>query len=89
VKGMALYVDGQLIGTAANTAAQPYTGYWRVGGDNLKGGWNLDYWGSNSQGTTEPNSYYFKSRIGYVAVYPFALSAARVSAHYAANALSH
>ena len=87
--GMALYIDGQLIGTSPNTGAQSYTGFWRVGGDNLKGGWNLDFWGSNSQGTTEPNSYYFNGTIGDVAVYPFALSAARVIAHYAANALSH
>jgi Concanavalin A-like lectin/glucanases superfamily len=86
--GMALYVDGQLIGTNSNKAAQPYTGYWRAGGDNLNG-WNLDPWGSNSQGTTEPYGYYFNGTIGDIAVYPFALSAAQVAAHYAANALSH
>jgi hypothetical protein len=86
--GMALYVDGRLVGTNPNTAAQPYTGYWRVGGDNLNG-WNLDPWGSNSQGTTEPYGYYFGGDIGDVAVYPAALSAAQVAAHYAANALSH
>ena len=86
--GMTLYVDGQLIGTNSNTTPQNYTGYWRVGGDNL-GGWNLDPWGSNSQGTTQPNSYYFQGTIGDVAVYPAALTAAQVAAHYAANALSH
>jgi hypothetical protein len=86
--GMALYVDNQLIGTNPNTSAQPYTGYWRVGGDNLNG-WNLDPWGGNSQGTTEPNSFYFAGSIGDVAVYPVALSAAQVAAHYAANQLSH
>ncbi len=86
--GMALYVDGRLVGANSNTSVQSYTGYWRVGGDNLNG-WNLDYWGSNSQGTTEPNSFYFKGTIGDVAVYPAALSATQVAAHYAANALSH
>jgi hypothetical protein len=86
--GMALYVDGHLIGTNLNNSAQQYTGYWRVGGDNLNG-WNLDPWGSNSQGTTEPYGYYFGGTIGDIAVYPFALSAAQVAAHYAANALSH
>jgi hypothetical protein len=86
--GMALYVDGQLIGTNPTTSAQGYTGYWRVGGDNLNA-WNLDEWGSNSQGTLEPNSYYFSGDIGDVAVYPTALTAAQVAAHYAANALSH
>jgi len=85
---MALYVDGQLIGARSTGPALAYSGYWRVGGDNLAG-WNLDPWGSNSQGTTEPNSYYFRGSIGDVAVYPRALSAARVAAHYAANALSH
>lgn len=86
--GMTLYVDGQLIGTNSNATPQNYNGYWRVGGDNLNG-WNLDPWGSNSQGTTQPNSYYFSGTIGDVAVYPTALSAAQVAAHYAANALSH
>ena len=60
---MALYVDGQLIGTNTTSSAQTYSGYWRVGGDNLNG-WNLDPWGSNSQGTTQPHSYYFNGTIG-------------------------
>ncbi len=86
--GMALYLDGRLIGTNATTAAAAYTGYWRVGGDTLPG-WNLAAWHSNSQGTTQPNSYYFKGTIDEVAVYPAALSAATAAAHYAANSLSH
>ncbi len=86
--GMALYVDGQLTGTKSVTSAQGYDGYWRVGGDNLNG-WNLDPWGSNSQGTTEPNSFYFQGSVADVAVFPNALSAAQIAAHYAANALSH
>jgi hypothetical protein len=86
--GMTFYVDGQLIGTNSNVTPQAYTGYWRVGGDNLNG-WNLDPWGSNSQGTTEPNSYYFQGTIGDVAVYPSVLSAAQVATHYAANVLGH
>ena len=80
---MTLYIDGHLVGTNATTSAQDYNGYWRIGGDNLNG-WNLDPWGSNSQGTTEPHSYYFNGTIADVAVYPAALSAAQVSAHYAA-----
>jgi Concanavalin A-like lectin/glucanases superfamily len=81
--GMAMYVDSQLVGTNSTTSAQAYTGYWRVGGDNLNG-WNLDPWGSNSQGTTQPNSYYFNGSMADVTVYPGALSAAQVGAHYAA-----
>jgi PKD repeat protein len=34
--GMAFYVDGALVGTNANTVAQDYSGYWRVGNDS---GW--------------------------------------------------
>jgi Concanavalin A-like lectin/glucanases superfamily len=54
---MTFYVDGQLIGTGTTSSAQSYSGYWRVGGNNLNGGWNLNYWNSNSQGTTQPHSY--------------------------------
>jgi Concanavalin A-like lectin/glucanases superfamily len=84
---MSLYIDGHKIGTTTATA-HSYAGYWRVGGDNLTG-WNLDFWGSNSQHTTEPLSYHIKGVIGDVAVYPSALSAARVAAHYAANSQGH
>ena len=82
--GMALYVDGQQIGTNTNTGAQDYTGYWRVGGDNLTG-WSLDPYRHNSQGLTEPASYYFRGTMADVAVYPYALSARQTAAHYAAN----
>ena len=81
---LAFYVDGQLIGTNTTSSAQAYNGYWRVGGDNLNG-WNLDPWGSNSQGTTQPHSYYFNGTIADAAVYPAALSAAQITAHYAAG----
>jgi hypothetical protein len=81
---MTLYIDGQQIGTATSSSAQGYSGYWRVGGDNLNG-WNLDPWGSNSQGTTQPNSYYFNGTMADVAVYPTALSSAQVGTHYAAG----
>jgi hypothetical protein len=81
--GMTLYVDGHLIGTNSNTSAQVFNGFWRIGGDNLNG-WNLDPWGSSSQGMTQPGSYYFQGSIGDVAVYPTALSAAQVATHYAA-----
>ena len=32
--GMALYVDGVLVGTNGQTEAQDYVGYWKVGADN-------------------------------------------------------
>ncbi len=37
--GVKLYVDGKLVGANTGTnVAQPYTGYWRVGGDSSWGG---------------------------------------------------
>lgn len=36
--GMAFYVDGVVVGTNPNTAAQNYNGYWRVGNDSGWGG---------------------------------------------------
>jgi PKD repeat protein len=65
--GMVLYVDGQLVGTNPNTGSQPFTGYWRVGGDTT--------WGGNS-------SNYFAGAIDEVAVFPTVLSAADVQNQY-------
>lgn len=68
--GMKLYVDGALVGTKADTwNTQLYSGYWRVGGDNL-GGW-----------PNRPTSDYFAGDIDEVAIYGTELSATRVAAH--------
>ncbi|MFE5241508.1 MULTISPECIES: LamG domain-containing protein [unclassified Streptomyces] len=70
--GMALYVDGQL--RASNflyTSNENYPGYWRVGGDNL------------ASWPNRPTSNFFAGQIDETAVYPTALSASTVSAHYA------
>ncbi|MGO4689579.1 PKD domain-containing protein [Glaciibacter sp. 2TAF33] len=64
--GMKLYVDGALVGTNPQTAAQSYSGYWRIGGDTT--------WGSSSP--------YFAGTLDEVAVYPQALSASAVANHY-------
>lgn len=70
--GIALYVDGELVGADASvTTAQSYTGRWRIGGDNLNG------WPS------QPTSLYFAGAIDEVAVYQSALSAGAVLQHYA------
>lgn len=71
--GMQLYVDGNVVASNSVTTNQSYNGYWRVGGDNLNG------WPS------QPSSSYFAGSIDEVAVYPVALSAARVAAHYNAS----
>ena len=60
---MKLYVDGKLVGQRADvTCGQDYTGYWRVGGDNL-GGW-----------PNQPASNYFAGAIDEVAIYPTVLT---------------
>ena len=66
---MKLYVDGELVGTNPQTAAQDYTGYWRVGGDNT--------WGSCSA--------YFDGTIDEAAVYSYELRADRMPAHFTAG----
>ncbi|MBA8792666.1 PKD repeat protein [Friedmanniella endophytica] len=67
--GMKLYVDGQLVGTNPQTDQQAYAGYWRVGGDSDWGG----------------DSPFFAGTIDEVAVYSGVLTAAQISAHYAAS----
>ncbi|MET1006925.1 MAG: PKD domain-containing protein [Propionibacteriaceae bacterium] len=66
--GMKLYVDGAVVGTNAQTSAQSYSGYWRIGGDSSWSGDN-----------------FFNGSIDEAAVYPTALTAAQVKAHYQAS----
>ncbi|MFJ2241036.1 LamG-like jellyroll fold domain-containing protein [Streptomyces sp. NPDC087859] len=69
--GMKLYVDGTL--RALNftvTGSQQFSGFWRVGGDNL------DNW------TSRPSSRYFTGQIDEVAVYGGVLTASQVASHY-------
>ncbi len=69
--GARLYVDGVLAGTnTAATSAQGYSGYWRVGGDNLNGWPNA------------PASSSFAGSVDEVAVYSRALTAAEVGDHH-------
>ena len=70
--GMSLYVDGASVGTLPTAkTAEGYTGYWRVGGDNLNG------W------PDQPSTSYFSGDIDEVAVYPAALSSSQAANHYA------
>ena len=73
--GMALYVDGVLIGTNATVTPDAYNGFWRLGGGNLTGWLNA------------PASSALIGAFDEVAVYPTALSAAQVSAHFSAAGL--
>ncbi|MFF5444918.1 DNRLRE domain-containing protein [Streptomyces sp. NPDC012888] len=68
--GMALYVDGQLKGTAPVTNSTVTWGYWHVGGDQLSGWPN------------RPTSNFFAGQLDETAVYPSALSSAQIKNHY-------
>ena len=69
--GIALYVDG--IRVARNTSvttAQNYSGFWRVGGDNL------------ANWTSRPTTDFWVGTLDETAVYPKALSGATITDHY-------
>ncbi|QNG37268.1 PKD domain-containing protein [Geodermatophilaceae bacterium NBWT11] len=69
--GMALYVDGALVGTNTNTSVDGYDGYWRLGSDNI--------WGGAATAA-------FDGQLDEAAVYDRALTQQQVSAHFAAAA---
>jgi len=72
--GMALYVDGAVVATDANTkTAENYAGFWRIGGDNVNG------W------TSQPASFFLAGSLAYPAVYTVALTAVQVRARYLAG----
>ncbi|MEH0110276.1 PKD domain-containing protein [Tersicoccus sp. MR15.9] len=67
--GQTLWIDGRRVGAdPGTTSAQGYTGYWRVGGDNLNG------W-PNVAGTA------FQGDIADVAVYPTPLTRDQIDNH--------
>ena len=67
--GMKLYVDGKLEASNANTGAENYTGYWKIGGDRV--------WPGSSNN-------YFVGDWDEAAVYPRVLSLGEIQDHYAA-----
>ena len=71
--GMSLYVDGALVASNTVKTNQVFKGYWHVGGDNLV------TW------SPAPTSYAFAGTLDETAVYPTALSASRVAAHFNAR----
>jgi hypothetical protein len=75
--GMNLYVDGSLIGSNAGaTSGQAFTGWWRVGDDNI-GSW-----------VNVPNSYFFNGAIDEVRIYTTARTATQIAADYSADTLA-
>ncbi len=72
--GMSLYVDGVRVGHRSDvTSGQDYTGFWRIGGDNLNG------W------TNQPASTFVAGSIADVAVFPFVLPGTTVQDEYVAS----
>lgn len=72
--GMVLYVDGQQVATNSTTTNQQFSGYWRIGYDNMAN------WGS-----TTPTSNYFQGYLAWASVYNTPLTAAQIAAQYAAG----
>ncbi|WP_082498515.1 LamG domain-containing protein [Plantibacter sp. Leaf314] len=71
--GMTLSLDGKKVASRADTTTgQDYSGYWRVGGDNI-GGW------------PGVGSSYLDGSISDVAVYPTVLNRATIDAHWVAS----
>ncbi|MET3805223.1 PKD repeat protein, partial [Nakamurella sp. UYEF19] len=71
--GMVLSVDGRRVAASIDTTSgQPYSGYWRVGGDNT-GGW-----------PNTPSSNFVNGSIADAAVFPTALSVQDVDALWVA-----
>lgn len=69
--GMALYVDGALVGTnTGTTTAQNFTGYWKVGYDNLNG------W------TSAPTSFYFNGVLDDILIYSRAITDSEAAGLY-------
>ena len=69
--GMALYVDGQQVGSRSDvTQGQAYNGYWRIGGDQLNG------WPS------QPSSNFLAGSIADVAIFPTVLTGATIANEY-------
>lgn len=72
--GMALTIDGRVVGSRSDvTQGQDFSGYWRIGGDNL-GGW-----------PNKPNSDYLTGDLDEVAIYDTALTQDQLIAHYVAS----
>ncbi len=72
--GMTLYMDGKnVVANATYTTAQNFTGYWRIGYDNLNG------WPSTG------SNYFFTGSMRFAAVYTTVLTASQITNHFTAG----
>lgn len=65
--GMKLYIDGVLQGTNANTVSENFTGYWKIGYDNI-GGW-----------PNTPTNARFNGALDDIQITNYEMSAAQIS----------
>jgi hypothetical protein len=66
-EGIKLYIDGVFTDSdASGTSAQDYTGYWRIGYDNL------------TNEPSAPSSHYFKGNLDDVRIYNYARTPAQI-----------
>ncbi len=72
--GLALYVDGSLVGSNTATTAQAYSGWWHIGWSNAVNGW-----------PDPPTTAYFPGSLAGVGIIPTALSGSEISALYASS----
>ncbi|ROS57844.1 LamG-like jellyroll fold domain-containing protein [Frigoribacterium sp. PhB24] len=72
--GMALYVDGTLVGSANQAAAENARGYWRIGYDAVSVSW-----------ASTPTSKYYRGDLDDTTVLDVASTPAEVSARYSAG----
>jgi len=68
-----VYVDGSKVASGTTSWVSVFTGWWRIGAGTVPGTFGL------------PSAAGFTGSVDDVAVYPTALTAARLSAHYAAR----
>jgi hypothetical protein len=72
--GMALYVDGALVGSNDTSTGVPFPGFWRVGGDGVYALW-----------PSAPSAAYLTGAIDEVSTYSRALGADEVLSHWHAS----
>ncbi len=84
--GMRLYVDGDLVGTNANTAGETTTGWFRAGCGNL-GGWGGSWTGANNPTTsTSPaQDRPFTGSLDEVSIWQSVLTPAQIRSLYIAK----
>lgn len=80
--GMALYIDGALVASGANTMGESSTGWFRAGCGNLAG-WSDGWTGANTPpASTTPTNYPFAGSLDEISIWNSALTAAQINFLY-------